>query len=185
MMQKIMILTDSLGNPRSFPSWEVFQVEETWPYLLKETFKQDVFWQLTLGDMTTAVLVNQPVAYLSHWKPDIIIVQSGINDCVPGTFAPDKFRATIKKFKLVFAHSRIWWVEICSSARYNQQNPGIEGRIAENNRIIREIYAKDYIDISQRVVEVNGFNAADHIHWNKKAHQALADVLIGKLDGTT
>ena len=182
-MRKIMVLTDSNGNARSFPPSEVFEVEETWPYLLRKSFKDATFWQLSLGDMTTAVLVNQPMGYMIHWQPEVIIVHSGINDCEPDTFAPERFRTTVKKFKLVFASSRIFWLEIGVGDEYEKKHPGTGTKVAQCNAVLKEIYGKDFVPIREKLLEIGGFNAADHIHWNKKAHRAGADILTEKLNG--
>ena len=81
-----MILTDSTANPRSFPTSDVTQLEETYPYILREQFNGSTFWQLSYGNVTTEQLISQPISYLNHWEPDVIIMQSGINDCRPESF---------------------------------------------------------------------------------------------------
>ncbi len=187
-MRKVMILTDSDGNPRSFPPSEVFELEETWPYLLRRHFQDATFWQLSLGEMTTGALTSQPMGYLTHWKPEVIIVQSGINDCKPEEFLdPPKdlkssFRTTIKKFKLVFSKSKIFWLEICVGSKYEETHPGTNSRVAQCNAIIKEAYGGDFVPVQKKMLEVDGFNAADHVHWNKRAHQAAANILIARIN---
>jgi hypothetical protein len=83
---KIMILTDSSANPRSFPASMVVTLEETYPYLLRDEFAGSTFYQLSFGNITTEDLVSQAMSYLTHWKPDFIIVQSGLADCKPEAF---------------------------------------------------------------------------------------------------
>lgn len=83
---KVLILTDSVGNPRSFPESEKTELEETYPYILRDRFKDAVFWQLSYGNLSTEELFSQAIGYLSHWKPDVIIVHSGINDARPEAF---------------------------------------------------------------------------------------------------
>ena len=85
-MLKFMILTDSDGYPRSFPHSEVFELEETYPYLIRKEFNDSVFFQLSFADIPTMKLISQPMGFLTHWGPDIIIVQSGIADCRPEAF---------------------------------------------------------------------------------------------------
>ena len=81
-----LILTESAGNPRSFPSSEVTQLEETYPYLIRALYKESNFWQLSYGNITTEQLCGQVISYLNHLNPDIIIVHSGLNDCRPEAF---------------------------------------------------------------------------------------------------
>ena len=94
---KCLILTDSVGNPRSFPVSEMTQLEETYPYLLRKKFQDPVFWQLSYGNVTSEHLISQVLSYLGHWEPDVIIVNSGICDCRPEAFT--EFQKTlINKF---------------------------------------------------------------------------------------
>ena len=104
---KILVLTDSAANPRSFPASMVVQLEETYPYLLRDAFERAVFYQLSFGNVVTEDLASQAVAYLTHWKPDFIVVQAGLSDCRPEAFTeaekgvikrlPDRFFGRLKK----------------------------------------------------------------------------------------
>lgn len=82
-MKKIIILTDSTGNPRFFNLKEKIELQETFPYLIKNKFKNALIWQLSLGNYLTDTLLNQTIAYFSEWNPDIIIISSGVNDSRP------------------------------------------------------------------------------------------------------
>jgi hypothetical protein len=86
-MYKILILTDSIANPRSFPVGEKVDLNETYPYLIRNEFKNSIFYQLTFGNIETEKLCSQVIGYLSDWKPDFIIVHSGLNDCRPEAFS--------------------------------------------------------------------------------------------------
>ena len=85
-MAKFLILTDSISNPRSFPISAITKLEETYPYIIRDYYRDSTFWQLSFGNITTEQLFSQVISYLSHWEPDIIIIQSGINDCRPEAF---------------------------------------------------------------------------------------------------
>src|SRR5947207_1162731 len=85
-LDKILLLTDSTANPRSFPVSMVVKLEETYPYLLRDEFRGAMFYQLSFGNITTEDLLSQATAYLTHWKPDLIIVHSGLADCRPEAF---------------------------------------------------------------------------------------------------
>lgn len=192
-------------------------LEETYPYLLREAFRDSVFYQLSFGNITTEDLVSQPMSYLTHWDPDFIIVQSGLADCRPEAFSevekrvierlPGKlfgklkknlqnpkivrrrqiyrvslqsFRKTLKKFKMVFSKSKIYWLEICAAPQYEEARPGIGGRLCEYNKIIEEVYGDGFIRLQEGILEVNGFNL-DHQHWLREAHRLAAHALVGRI----
>ncbi len=214
---KFLLATDSSANPRSFPAAMSVRLEETYPYLLREAFKDSVFFQLSFGNITTEDLLSQPMAYLTHWEPDFIIVQSGLADCRPEAFSelekrvierlpgaifgklkrniqnpkivrrrqiyrvpPQSFRKTLKKFKMVFSKSKIYWLEICAAPGYEQDRPGIGSRLAEYNKIIKEVYGGGFVCLQEGILQVDGFNR-DHQHWLRQAHRLAADELIAKI----
>ena len=214
---KFLILTESAGNPRSFPAADVTQLEETYPYLIRAQFNGSTFWQLSYGNVTTEQLCSQVIGYLNHWCPNVIIVHSGLNDCRPEAFTEFQktvinkfsgrffgrikkyvyhpvlikrrqvyrvsdisFRKTLKKFKLIFPQSKIYWLEICAGFGYEELRPGVTERIEEYNKIIEEIYCEDFVPVWQKMVEVNGFNV-DNLHWNKRGHQAVAEILLERI----
>jgi hypothetical protein len=74
---KILIISDSLGLPRESP--EVLAYEETWCYRLKSVAECH---QCSIGGGTIDQLSSQ-LNYLKMYKPDLVIVQSGIVDCCP------------------------------------------------------------------------------------------------------
>lgn len=225
-MTKFLILTDSIGNPRSFPASESMQLEETFPYLIRGQFKDSIFWQLSFGNISTEQLINQAIGYLNHWDPDLIIVYSGINDCRPEAFTEFqktvihrfadpvtnrytvrilnkllknmyhpgwikrrqvyrvskwRFGKTLKKFKLIFDQSKIFCLEICAGAGYEEARPGVTSRMEDYNRIIEELYGEDFVSIQKKMLEVEGFNV-DSLHWNKRGHQAVADILLERIN---
>ena len=56
-----------------------------------------MFYQLTYGNIETEKLLGQAIGYLTHWKPDFIIIQSGLNDCRPEAFTEFQ-KNLIRKF---------------------------------------------------------------------------------------
>ena len=217
-MYKFMILTSSVGNPRSFPTSEKVELEETYPYLIRNKFSKSTFWQLSYGNISTSKLVNQPMGYLSNWKPDIIIVQSGIADCRPEIFnekqlsliekitgpfygylrkllfhpkiislkqnyrlPKSSFKRTLKRFKLVFPKSKIFWLEISTGDGYENFRPGMNERKKEYNKIIKEIYGDNFILVQDKLSKVSGFNCEDHVHLNKNGHTVIAEVLLKEI----
>src|SRR5688572_21445598 len=83
---RILLLTDSGANPRSFPASMAVRLEETYPYLLRQALPASTFYQLSFGNIATEDLVSQATAYLTHWRPHFIVVQSGLVDCRPEAF---------------------------------------------------------------------------------------------------
>ena len=215
---KILILTDSSANPRSFPSSMVVRLEETYPYLLRDEFRGAKFYQLSFGNITTEDLVSQAMSYLSHWEPDFIIVQSGLADCKPEAFtetqkavinrlpgrflgkmkkyvyhpslikrrqifrvSEQSFRKTLRKFKIVFSKSRIFWLEICAAPSYETERPGIVRRVADYNKIIEDVYGDSMVKLQEKVLQVDGLNA-DNVHWRANGHRVAADMLIDRIN---
>jgi hypothetical protein len=212
-----LILTDSSGNPRSFPKNDATQLEETYPYILREKLNGSTFWQLSYGNVATEQLCSQAIGYLNHWEPDVIIMQSGLNDCRPEAFSEFQktvinrfsgplfryikkyvfhpmlikrrqvyrisersFRKTLKKVKLIFPQSKIYWLEICAGSGYEEIRPGVNKRMEDYNKIIKEIYGNDLVPILEKIISENGFNV-DCLHWNKNGHRVVAEILIEKI----
>lgn len=80
-MKRIILFTDSLALPRKIP--EVTYYEDTYPYLLRNDF--EVF-QFSKGGARIVDLLEQ-VFYYQQYKPDCVIIQSGIVDCAPRAFS--------------------------------------------------------------------------------------------------
>lgn len=215
---KFLILTESAGNPRSFPAADVTELEETYPYLLRAQFNGSTFWQLSYGNVITEQLCGQAIGYLNHWEPDVIIMHSGLNDCRPEAFSEFQktvinkfsgrffryikkyvfhpklikhrqkyrvskrsFRKTLRKFKIIFPQSKIYWLEICAATGYEEIRPGVNKRMEDYNKIIQENYGNDFVPIHQNIDEVKGFNV-DKLHWNKNGHKVVADILLEKIN---
>ena len=217
-MSKFLIITDSNANPRSFPVADQTQLEETYPYLVRDQFKEATFWQLSYGNITTEQLCSQAISYLNQWNPDIIIIHSGICDSRPEAFSEFQknviskftwilfnrikkyvyhpslikrrqvyrvskrsFRKTLRKIKLIFTQSKIYWIEICAGNGYEEIRPGVNRRMEDYNKIIEEIYGEDFVLVKEKILEVNGFNV-DNLHLNKRGHKAVADILLKEIN---
>ena len=92
-----------------------------------------------------------------------------------------RFRKTIKKFKLIFPQSKIFWLGICAGSEYEKTRPGVNNRMKDDNKSIEEIYGNDCIKIQEKMLEINGFNV-DNLHWNKRGHAAVADILLERIN---
>lgn len=81
-MERLLILSDSLGLPRK-DNLEEVSYEQTWPYLLKAHFE---VVHLGIGGATLDFLVEKSF-YYKNTKPSKIILQAGIVDCAPRTLS--------------------------------------------------------------------------------------------------
>lgn len=89
---KVLIIGDSLSLPGHTNSYE-----ETWPCLLKKTFRSLDFISILRRGITSEILVTEggdgseqfPMGSdcLEHFRPDIVILQLGIVDCAPRLFS--------------------------------------------------------------------------------------------------
>ncbi len=98
MNKKIIIITDSTGNPRVNINNEKVDLENTFPYLIKKNFIDYKFWQLSFASISTKQLLSQAQTYLVDWEPDIIIVHSGINECKPSIFSEENLKKLFSFF---------------------------------------------------------------------------------------
>lgn len=87
MSKKILILTDSVANPRPFPRQDLTILDETYPYLIRNHFPDFKFHQLSIGNALSIELFDQAIGYFNHWKPDYVIVHAGFNDCRTEAFS--------------------------------------------------------------------------------------------------
>lgn len=78
---KVLIITDSLGFPRSAP--ELLLYEETYIALLRNKFTEYDIIHQGRGGATIKELFNHSSYYHETLNPDIVIIQSGIVDCAP------------------------------------------------------------------------------------------------------
>ena len=98
-MRKIIIVTDSTGLSRNnFSSSKSYFYDQTFPFLLKQEFKEDLIYQLSYGGVSTQDLLLQIQSYFISWKPDIIIIHSGINECKPQILSMKNLQLLSKLF---------------------------------------------------------------------------------------
>lgn len=168
-MYKILILTDSTANPRSFPEFEKVNLEETYPYLIRNEYKDSMFYQLTYGNIETEKLLGQAIGYLTHWKPDFIIIQSGLNDCRPEAFTEFQKNLIMKFFRFfpilrkninntqIIKKRQIYRV---SKKRFKKiakwfSNVFYQSKIIWLEIAVHEEYEKIRPGVSKRIVEYN------------------------------
>jgi hypothetical protein len=78
--KKILVITDSLGLPRTEP--QSVNDSEAWPHMLANHVEHEVY-TFTRGGATSSDIVRELGGYLGAYTPDIVIVQIGIVDCAP------------------------------------------------------------------------------------------------------
>tara|TARA_Y100000590_G_scaffold447666_1_gene583212 strand:+ start:6413 stop:7093 length:681 start_codon:yes stop_codon:yes gene_type:complete len=100
MAKKILILTDSIGNPQPYLGNDSTSLEQTFPFLIKKDLEDAVFHQITLGHAMSSRLMNEARGYIGTWKPEYVIICSGINDATP-TFFSEKEKNFLFKYMLI------------------------------------------------------------------------------------
>lgn len=79
--KKILIIGDSNCLPRyNADNENIIELEDTYISNLKNRLKNCHFEQVTLGGITTSELINHAIPYYVSWKPDILLLHTGIND---------------------------------------------------------------------------------------------------------
>ena len=79
--KKLLIIGDSNCLPRySGFQKDIIRVDDTYVYKLQKKLENYDIQTMIIGGITTAELLNFTIPYYNAWKPDFVIVQSGIND---------------------------------------------------------------------------------------------------------
>jgi hypothetical protein len=79
--KKILIIGDSNFLPRyNADIQNIIELEDIYISNLKRRLKDYHFEQVTLGGITTTELINHAIPYYVSWKPDILLLHTGIND---------------------------------------------------------------------------------------------------------
>jgi lysophospholipase L1-like esterase len=81
MKKKILFIGDSNTFPRR-DSKNFLRLEDIYVYKIKNFLRKKNFdiEQVSWGGITTPQLINFAINYFETWKPDFVIVHSGIND---------------------------------------------------------------------------------------------------------
>ncbi|MDC1045832.1 hypothetical protein OAQ59_04485, partial [Candidatus Pelagibacter sp.] len=105
-IKKILIIGDSNCLPRyNFDNENTIQLEETYIFHLKNKLKDYHFEQLTLGGISTSELINHAIPYYVNWKPDILLLHTGIND-TKSQFVKGLLLRIVTKVSLLFNFSK-------------------------------------------------------------------------------
>jgi len=131
MAKKILILTDSIGNPQPYLGNDSTSLEQTFPFLIKKNLKDAVFHQITLGHAMSSRLMNEARGYIISWKPEYVIICSGINDATP-TFFSEKEKNFLFKYMLINKFGEKLKNFIKTKLFYNQKMLWIRSKPREN-----------------------------------------------------
>lgn len=195
--KRILILTDSLGLPRTEP--QLVKYEETYISLLRKDGYDVV--NLSIGGGLISDLVWQYGYYLP-FSPDIVLVQSGIVDCAPRAlrrcelgilrklnlikFLNKKLLYFLRKYRSItytskklyksqlefllskFPNSKFIFLGILKPIEeYEKIVPGIRKNIIEYNNILKNLQSTTYIDMM--TFPSDGIQPDCH-HLNVKGH---------------
>tara|TARA_B110000483_G_scaffold219703_1_gene274125 strand:+ start:26 stop:679 length:654 start_codon:yes stop_codon:yes gene_type:complete len=103
---KILLIGDSTVNPRSSykNSQEIYNVENTFFFLLKKKFHNCLIHQISFGGLSTKKLMREAEGYFKDWNPEIIIFHSGINDCKPSVLSESQKNSFIISNDYIFKY---------------------------------------------------------------------------------
>ena len=100
-LYKILIVGDSNCLPKySNSNKDRLPIESIYTFKLKKKLKKFLFSEVIWGGITTSMLINYAIGYYKQWKPDYIIVHSGVNDVKTQLFSEKTNQKIFKIFKI-------------------------------------------------------------------------------------
>ena len=100
-LYKILIIGDSNCLPKySRLKKDRLPLENIYTFRLKHKLKDYLFNEVIWGGITTSMLINYSINYYKYWKPDFIIVHSGVNDVKTQLFSEKTNQKIFKIFKI-------------------------------------------------------------------------------------
>jgi hypothetical protein len=127
MSKRVLILSDSLAAPRTVGNQVLVEFEKTWPTLLKTKHPDLELAQVSMGHATIDFVLAQ-CKYWVPFNPDIVIVQAGLNDCLPRALHKfemefiDKIDGTFVGRKLgSFVHKKRFWLRKIRGINYTNE----------------------------------------------------------------
>ena len=116
---KILIIGDSNCLPRFSKSKnERLPLEDTYIFMLKKKLKNFVFSEVIWGGITTSMLINYSISYYKQWKPDYIIVHSGVNDVKTQLFSEKTNQRIFKMLKIFNYNQRKFKTNVIYNPSY-------------------------------------------------------------------
>ena len=80
------------------------------------------------------------------------------------------FRQQAIKLRNVFSNSKIFWIEIHSDKRINNERPNTFERLTEYNKTLKDIFGLDFVELND--FDISNFTS-DGYHLNKKGQFKL------------
>tara|TARA_Y100000389_G_C17465886_1_gene525497 strand:+ start:4460 stop:5134 length:675 start_codon:yes stop_codon:yes gene_type:complete len=102
---KILIIGDSNCLPKYDLPNNSIDVEDIYTFKLHEKLNKHIIEKVIWGGITTRQLTNFAISYYEKWKPDFVIIHSGIND-VKKQFISNNFSHYVFKFFSLFNISK-------------------------------------------------------------------------------
>ena len=102
-MKKVLLIGDSFGVERIHNNVLEVPLEQTYPELLKEFYKENNQWEINTSNLKYRKFIELP-ELLSYQECDICVVQLGIVDVYPRPLSQD---ITMSKSKWVIALKKI------------------------------------------------------------------------------
>ena len=101
-IKKILFIADSNALPR-IENKNFIRLEDTYVYKLKRFFRKKNFEieQVTWGGLQTSQLINFAVNYFVAWKPDYVVVHTGINDVKTQLLSASKSNKIIRILEIL------------------------------------------------------------------------------------
>lgn len=193
----IVILSDSLGFPRSEP--EKVSMEECYPSLLANKFGKVLF--VGYGAATSENIAYQ-TSYFRGNQKKIYLLHFGIVDCTPRVLTkyescilkkikiklpqticmwlrkarltrktnPLAFRHNCKKIKENLSGNLIVLPIAKASKKFENKVPGIQKSVHEYNKILKSEFSKAYLNVS---IDPNKNIMSDFHHLNKLGHKKI------------
>jgi hypothetical protein len=209
-MIRILVLTDSVSLPRKYKDG-VVSFESTYPYQLQKKYQgRAIFYFFQMGGATIIDLTKQ-INYCKVFKPNIVILQSGIVDCAPRAFSRLEIDL-IKKWRLfrftkpLNRHFRKYR-NLCYTSKLNYEKNIVKlfdvlevSKIygisilpsnVEYEKILPNVTKNiiEYNDILKRLthyidvseVQSEGGIIEDHHHMNAIGHQVVFNKIVAEL----
>ena len=84
----------------------------------------------------------------------------------------------IKIFKSLFQNSKIYWLEISSEDKL-EENSGVLKNKNDFNEVLNDMFGENVIKIERNLINEKGFSR-DCLHYNSKGHNIIYNLIKEK-----